>query len=152
MTVLPGQSEVATPWVLVKWVALVLFYGYGILLALAGFFGAVFAPADFDIVIGYELSHDDPRARIDLLSQYRFLRAIEFGAGVFVLWYRKEVFTSLTVNRLFMTLLAAGISARILSLFVEGNPSSLYWFFLLWEGAGLISIFVYTRRTGFPQP
>ena len=132
-----------------RWAAYLLFYAYVLLLVGAGLFGALLAPADFDLVVGLDPQQIDDQARANLFSQYRFLRAIEFAAGVILLAFRNEVFTTRRFNRLFLLLVTAGILARLLSWAVEGTPSPFFIFLIFSELAVLIVLYLYPRRAGF---
>jgi FtsH-binding integral membrane protein len=132
---------------LLRWTSLVLFFGYAATLALAGAWGVVAARADIPLVLGLDLADvpDDPET--NLLVQYRFLRAVEFGVGFFALVYWRRIFERRAVNRVFLTVMGAGVGARLLSLVVDGTPSAAMISFLVWELVGLVVILVYTRAT-----
>lgn len=126
---------------LLKWSALVLFFGYVATLVFAGAGGALAAPVDLSLTADLE----DPSA--SLLAQHRFLRAVELGFGVFSLVYRREIFRRRAFNRGFLAVLAAGVAARLLSLAVDGVPSAAMLSFLAWELVAVPVVFVYTRST-----
>lgn len=128
------------------------FYGYTLLLILGGAWGVLFAPLDFDLLIGMQLPGSEDQARANVLSQYRFLRGLEFGVGAVVLSFRREVFSVTAVNRGFLVVLGAGIAGRAVSLPLDGSPSPAFYFFLLSELAGMIVILVYRRRFGLVYP
>jgi len=148
-----GERAAGRSWfgVSIRWAAQVLFYGYVLLLVIAGAWGALFAPMDLDWLIGLDLPDPGQRSRADLLSQYRFLRAVEFGVGVVFLVFRKEVFSVRLLNRLFLVLMGSGILARAISIPIDGSPSPVFYFFLVSETLGMLAIFVHTQRTGFSQ-
>jgi hypothetical protein len=90
--------------------------------------------AGFDLLTGLDLDQVPADAEANLLSQYRFLRAIELGFGVFTLMNRHEIFENVGYNALFLSIMAAGVAARLLSLALDGNgrrrcssSSSLSW-------------------------
>ena len=120
------------------------FYGYIGLVLLAGFWGA-FLGADFDHRLLFDL--DTKRlsefSRINMLSQYRFLRAMEFGFGLFAIVFRKEIFTVKKFNRLYLAIMLSGVVARLVSLIDDGSPSALFYFFLIFEGVGVLIIYLY---------
>jgi peptidoglycan/LPS O-acetylase OafA/YrhL len=72
---------------------------------------------------------------------------MEFGFGMFSIIYRREIFTSRAFNLLFLVTMSFGVVARIVSLFLEGHPFSIFYFFLASELAGVICIYAYSRRT-----
>ncbi len=124
------------------------FYAYIGLVSLAGFWGA-FLNARLDHQLLFQLdTRDLPEyTRINMLSQYRFLRAIELGFGLFSFFFTKAIFNERVFNRLFLSIMALGVLARLVSILYEGYPSWMTWFFLLFELIGVIIIFLYTRKT-----
>ncbi|MFA9443757.1 DUF4345 family protein [Egicoccus sp. AB-alg6-2] len=125
--------------------ALVLFYGYVLLLIAAGAWGIVGARVDLPWLLGVHLEALPDRARADLLSQYRFLRAMELAFGLFALRFRREIFTAGVHNGLFLFGMGAGVVARLWSLAADGRPSILMLLFLGWELVGVCVIAVTTR-------
>jgi len=124
------------------------FYTYIGLVLIAGFWGAFISPEfDFNLLFALEPSSLNNFERINLISQYRFLRAIELGFGLFSILFRKEIFSIKKFNKLFLFIMLSGILARILSLFTEGIPSYLFLFFLIYEFIGLIIIYLYSQST-----
>ena len=126
-------------------VALVLFFGYVLLLIVAGAWGIVGAPLDLRWLLRVHLGDLPDRAQANLMSQYRFLRAIELGFGLFALRYRHEIFRLRSYNTIFLTAMGAGVAARLISLGADGWPSFWMYAFLAWELAGVVAIFAYTR-------
>lgn len=124
------------------------FYSYIGLVTLAGFWGA-FLNAHLDHRLLFQLDTQSlpEYTRTNMLSQYRFLRAIELGFGLFSFAFTKAIFRERTFNRLFLSIMSLGVLARLASVVYEGNPSRLTWLFLLFEGVGVIIIFLYTRKT-----
>lgn len=125
--------------------ALVLFGGYVALLVVAGAWGIVGARLDVPLLLHVPLGELTADAQANLLSQYRFLRAIELGFGLFALQFRREIFTQRSYNRLFLFAMAAGVVARLLSMPLDGNPSGVMLGFLGWEAVGVVVIAWHTR-------
>ena len=136
---------------ILKWAAYAFFYGYVGLLVVAGLWGLVLADIDLDLFIKLDVDTLQDQTKTNLLSQYRFLRAMEFGLGIFAFWYRGEIFVNPTINRIFLVIMGTGIAARALSLLLDGIPGALFNFFLISELIGLILIYIYTRRTLVPS-
>ena len=130
---------------LLRRAALVLFFGYAVTLVLAGAWGAVATRLDFPLVIGLELSEVPPDAEADLLNHYRFLRAVELCFGIFSLVWWRRIFGERTPNLIFLATMAAGVSARLLGLALDGTPGLLVFSVIAWEIAGVIVIFLATR-------
>lgn len=131
-----------------KWPTYILFYGYVLLLIAAGAWGAFFgAKLDHQLLFGLDVETLDPKTAASLVSQYRFLRAIELGFGMASLLFRKEIFSDIRFNRIFLAIMLSGVIARIVSLILEGYPNSIFYFFLVSEILGVIFIFIYSRTT-----
>jgi len=124
-----------------------LFYGYVILLIFAGAWGIFFATLDQRLLFHLDLHALVPITAASLVSQYRFLRAVEFGFGMFSIVYRREIFTVQAFNRLFLATMTCGVVARIVSLILDGRPLPVFYFFLGSELAGVVFIYAYSRRT-----
>ncbi|CAM3956110.1 protein of unknown function [Pedobacter westerhofensis] len=122
------------------------FYTYVGLVVVAGAWGA-FGNANLDFRMLFRLDADmlGDYSRINLLSQYRFLRAIELGFGIFSIVFKKDIFSDPRFNRLFLFIMGAGVASRMVSVWAEGNPSPLMWFFMIYEFAGLLLISLYTK-------
>lgn len=131
-----------------KLTAYFFFYCYIGLVLLAGFWGA-FLGADFDFQFLFDLDTAtlEKDTRTDMLSQYRFLRAMEFGYGLFAITFRKEIFSIQKYNRLYLAIMLGGVIARVISLIDDGSPSALFYFFLIFEFIGVIVIYLYFRRS-----
>jgi hypothetical protein len=125
--------------------SLVFFFVYVALLIVAGAWGMVGARVDMWVLLRLHLNDLPDRTAANLLSQYRFLRAIEIGFGVFALTHWRRIYSIRTYNRLFLSVMAAGVAARLLSLGLDGGPSSWMYLFLGWELVGVVLIFLATR-------
>lgn len=123
------------------------FYTYIGLVLIAGFWGAFINPYfDFKLLFQMDLYALADAERINLLSQYRFLRALELGFGLFSIVFVKQIFSERTFNILFLFIMSSGILARITSWFVDGRPNGFSQLFMFYELAGLIFIFIYTKK------
>ena len=129
-----------------RFISYFFFYTYIGLVLLAGFWGAFIYP-EFDFRFFMNL---DPRGlsdyeRINLLSQYRCLSALEFGFGLFSIIFRREIFSDSKYNTLFLLIMGAGVLARVVSIIADGSPNFYFYFFLIWEFLGLVFIYLYTK-------
>ena len=129
------------------WANWLLFYGYVLMLVLAGGWGVVMARWDHRHLLNIDPDTLSQLAEACVLSQYRFLRAMEFGFGLFALIYRREIYTNRRANRLFLAGMGLGIVARLVSLPLDGAPSWLFYGFLGSEAAGIVAIAWYSRST-----
>lgn len=125
--------------------ATVLFYGYVLLLVAAGAWGIVGARLDLPWLLGVQLDELPARTQADLLSQYRFLRAMELAFGLFALRFRREIFAGGVHNGLFLLGMGAGVVARLWSLAADGRPGMPMLIFLGWELVGVFVIAVTTH-------
>ena len=124
------------------------FYTYIGLVVLAGAWGAFINPVwDFANLFKFQISELDDFERINILSQYRFLRGLELGFGIFSLTFFKEIFSEIKFNRVFLSIMGLGILARIASWIWDGNPGSLTKFFMFYEALGWVMIFIYSKST-----
>ena len=130
-----------------SWLCYFFFYTYVGLVLVAGFWGAFINPYyDFNHLFQMDPYSLSEYARINSLSQYRFLRAIELGFGLLSILFIKKIFAEKAFNILFLFIMAAGVLARLVSWIVDGTPSALFLFFMIYEFLGLVIIFVYTNK------
>ena len=123
------------------------FYTYIGLVLVAGFWGAFINPYfDFKLLFDLDPHTLNEYSRVNLLVQYRFLRALELGFGLFAILFVKNIFTEKTFNTLFLVVMASGVLARSFSWIVDGTPSVLSRLFLFYELLGLVIIFLYSKR------
>ncbi len=130
-----------------KWASWAFFYGYVGLLILAGAWGIFFARVDASLLFDLDLDQLASTTEASLLSQYRFLRALELGFGLWAMLHRHAIHDRPDANRLFLSIMAAGVAARLISLALDGSPSAPMYFFLVSELIGVVLIFAYTRKT-----
>jgi Domain of unknown function (DUF4345) len=130
-----------------RWASTILFYGYVALLILAGAWGVIFGRLDQSLLLSLDLHRLPPRVHADVMSQYRFLRAIELGFGLFAFLHRNDIFRLPAFNRLFLFTMAAGVVARVIGTVVDGSPSLAMYLFGGLELVGLVAIYAYTRAT-----
>ena len=129
-----------------KTIAYLLFYLYIGVFVLAGAWGA-FGGADFDqrLLFQVDTSTLSDIARASLLSQYRFLRAVELFFGIWAIAFTHEIFSVKKFNWLFLLLMGGGVIARIISLLFDGQPLPIFYFFLGYEILGFFCIWFYTK-------
>ena len=130
-----------------KLVSYFFFWTYVGLIVVAGFWGAFLnVNVDFQLLFNMSPQILPEPERINLISQYRFLRAIELGFGLFSIVFVKNIFSEKKFNILFLCIMASGILARIASIVIEGIPSRLMLFFMFYELTGWCVIFLYSRK------
>ena len=129
-----------------EWLSYIFFWTYIGLVLLAGAWGAfLFPKLDFQLLLGLDLQEIPESSRNSILSQYRFLRALELGFGLFAVVYRKEIFKKTSMNVLFLIIMGSGILARTISWVADGLPGKIHLFFMFYELIGLLVIAFYTR-------
>lgn len=80
-----------------------------------------------------------------LLNQYRFLKAMELGFGVFSVVLHREIFAVPRFHVLFLVVLFAGAAACLLSRAVDGRPHAAFISFTVLELAtGLLVLLAST--------
>ena len=127
----------------VRWAAYVLFYGYAGLLVVAGAWGVLFAHVDQWWLLGLDLNLvGDETVQSNVLTQYRFLRAVELGFGLAAFRYRHEIFRAEGFYGLFLSVMVLGVVARAISLVLDGTPDARFLVFMALEAAGAITIYL----------
>lgn len=117
------------------------FYTYIGLVIVAGFWGAFVNPGwDLRVMFSIDLDGLSPDSMINLLSQYRFLRALELGFGIVSLVCVGGIFSKPSYWKFFLLVMGLGILARVFSWGFDGNPNLLTKFFLSYEAIGWLII------------
>ena len=125
----------------------VLFWGYVAMLVCVGASGIVIAAWELPTVFDVHLDSLSPVERATMTSQYRFLKGMELAFGVYGVAYWREIFSSRKANMVFLSGLSCGVTARLLSIVLDGWPSPIFLAFLLLELACGVVVFLYSRRT-----
>lgn len=129
------------------------FYTYVGFLIAAGVWGALLgARIDQQMLFAFDISVTDPGTEASLLSQYRFLRLVEAGFGLFAILFTKEIFSEPKFNKLFLFVMFMGAGVRILSYFEDGSPYWIFYFFAIYELIGAVIILIHTRKQLSPYP
>lgn len=123
------------------------FYAYVLTLVGAGASGLLFARYGLRWLVGLHLGSLRPSIEANLGGQYRFLRSIELGFGLFTLTYCREIFRLRQFNHLFFGTMGCGIVARLLGLGLDGVPSAAMFFFLTFEAFAFVLVAAATRST-----
>ncbi|MDB5261453.1 MAG: hypothetical protein JWQ14_734 [Adhaeribacter sp.] len=130
-----------------RFLAYFFFYTYVGLLVVAGLWGAfVGARIDQKMLFDLDIAAVPKITGASMLTQYRFLRLIEAGFGLFAFLFTREIFTLYKFNRLFLSVMFLGVAARLVSYFIDGPPHGIFYFFAIYELVGVIFIFLYTRN------
>lgn len=134
---------------LLKWLGLLSFYGYIAALFILGIAGLAVPGWELRILYQLDLSALGlaSGAKAILLHQYRFLKAIAVGYGLFALVFRREIFRSAVFNRVFLAILFGGAAGRTLSLIIDGRAHWGLVSFTVSEYIFGVLIFAYSRST-----
>jgi hypothetical protein len=100
----------------------------------------VFARAIFPAPLGTEVI-------ASTLNQYRYMKSMEFGFGLFAVIYRTEIYRSRRMNRFFLGIMLLGALERALSILIDGSPNPAYVGLTVIELLATTIIFSYSRRT-----
>ena len=123
------------------------YYTYIGLVIVAGFWGAFINPSfDYRLLFHFDINTLPDFSRINMISQYRFLRALELGFGIFSILFVKNIFTEKKFNMLFIFIMSSGVLARICSILFDGLPSGMMLFFLGFELVGVMIIYFYSHQ------
>ena len=126
---------------------LVCFYGYVAVLVGAGGSGIFIAEWELQTIFHLDLGTLDDQVQATILNQYRFLKSMELGFGLFCIVFRKEIFAAPLFLRLFLIILFVGVGARALSVVLDGVPHWAYVSFVILEFITGVLVFVYSRQT-----
>jgi hypothetical protein len=128
------------------------FYGYALFLILSGGLAGIlfprWGPLSFEVYARAVFNnglHGEPL--VSALNQYRFMKSMEFGFGLFALLFRREIYTQRKINRYFLGILFLGAANRALSIVVDGRPHPAYVFFVGLETVVGLLIWLHTRQT-----
>jgi hypothetical protein len=125
-----------------------LFFGYVGALVGAGAWGALFAKTDMATIAGFHPRDELPeRTAATVLSQHRFLRAMELGFGLFAMRSRERIETEAAWNRLFLSAMGFGIAVRAVGWVADGRPGVAPHLFAGYELVTIAVYFAHTRST-----
>lgn len=118
---------------------------YALFLVAVGAFGIFFL--DWEVATFYGLHDPDFEgvAGATLRNQFRFLKAIELGFGLFGLFYRREIMAGGLAASVFLIGVALGAFARALSWWLDGTPAMAFQIFLWLELLVLVTLWLHVR-------
>ena len=125
----------------------ILFYGWSGALLVLGGLGVFTGRWEVSTLFKIDLEGMGLEAKANLLNQYRFLKAIEFGFGLFCFVFRKEIFRVPRFNRLYVSIVFLGACARALAIALEGWPHWAFIIVTILEFATGFAVVIYSRRT-----
>ena len=119
---------------------------YALALTLVGGSGVFIAEWELQHVFALDTAALAPPVAATLLNQYRFLKAIEFAAGVACLIGFERIFAEPPITRLFLLLVGAGAGARVLAIVADGWPKPVFLGFLVVELAVFVLVALHHVR------
>jgi hypothetical protein len=143
------QPRIQGPW---RWVDALAFHGYAWFLILAGgVLGLLvprWGPLAFEVFARGIFDAPLPeRTLASALNQYRYMKSMEFGFGLFCVLFRPLIYTDVRFNRFYLGILLLGTFERALSLVLDGMPRPFYVRAIFIELAVFLIVLVSTRRT-----
>ena len=84
--------------------------------------------------------------RATMLNQYRFLKAVELGAGLFCLAFRRDILAGGRPAGVFLAIVALGVAARTTAWIADGRPATLFVIFLVLEIVVLVVVLLHLRQ------
>ncbi len=127
--------------------ASVLQFGYSAMLVTIGAVGIFTARWELAAVFGIDPSTWPPAAAPTMLSQNRFLKSVELGAGLFCFAYRSKILAGTRAAVVFLAIVGLGVAARTLSWFVDGRPAPLFIAFLALEACVFAAVALHLRMS-----
>jgi hypothetical protein len=125
--------------------ASLLHFGYSGMLVVIGAAGILTARWELETVFRTGLSEWPLDTQATMLNQYRFLKSVELGAGLFCFLYRPAILTGGKASALFLAIVGLGVLARTLSWIVDGRPATLFVVFLILEACVFIVVAMHLR-------
>jgi Domain of unknown function (DUF4345) len=113
--------------------SVLLHLGYGLYLVGVGVAGIALPRWELSQVFGLDVENWALPIQATFLNQYRFLKAVELGAGLFCLVLWRPIQQGERVGLVFVALLAAGILARLVAWVSDGQPHPAFIGFMALE-------------------
>jgi hypothetical protein len=126
-------------------IASILQLGYSAMLVAIGVAGIFGARWELATVFGIDPSAWPPEAEPTMLNQYRFLKSVELGAGLFCFAYRSKILAGTRASAVFLAIVGLGVAARTLSWFIDGRPAAAFIAFLILEACVFAAVTLHLR-------
>lgn len=138
---------------LLRILALISFYGYVAALFVLGAAGLLAPVQELDAMYQVRLDGAADPADIVILHQYRFLKGLVLGFGIYCLAFRREILAGGPHSRIFLATLFLGVCGRLASAGLDGRPPARLISFTFSEVIFGLLILAYVqavRRAGPP--
>jgi hypothetical protein len=132
-------------------VALVMQLGYSAMLVVVGVAGIFTARWELATVFGIDPGSWSQDIQATMLNQYRFLKSLELGAGVFCFAYRADIAAGGRASRVFLAIVALGVIARSIAWFLDGRPATVFLIFLVLEALTFVAVALHLRLMDVSQ-
>jgi hypothetical protein len=131
----------------VAMIASILQLGYSAMLVAIGAAGIFTARWELATIFGIDPSAWPAAAAPTMLNQYRFLKSVELGAGLFCLAYRSKILAGTRASAVFLAIVGLGVAARTWSWIVDGRPGALFIAFLTLEACVFVAAALHLRMS-----
>lgn len=124
--------------------ATLLQFGYSLVFLAVGAVGIFCTGWELRTTYGF-----DPAALTDpasFLGQYQFLKAVEFGMGLFGLLMRREILSKGVENLIFQAVVLSGVIARLAAWISYGTPKPVFILIMLLEALTFVFIWLHVSR------
>ena len=127
--------------------ASLLQFGYSAMLVVIGAVGIFTAPWELATVFGIDPSAWPLGTQSTMFDQYRFLKSVELGAGLFCFAYRSSIMSGGRAAAVFLAIVGLGVGARTWSWIIDGRPANLFVIFLLLEACVFVVVAMHLRMS-----
>jgi Domain of unknown function (DUF4345) len=131
--------------------AIVLQLAYSAMLVAVGTAGILSARWELATIFKIDPSSWPGDIQATMLNQYRFLKGLELGAGIFCVAYRADIMAGGRASKVFLVVVATGIAGRAFAWAVDGRPATLFVIFLVLEALTLIAVALHLRLMDVSQ-
>lgn len=143
------SQRLSSPW---RWIDALAFYGYAWYLIIpGGILGLLvprWGPLAFEVFARGIFDSGLPDSVLaSALNQYRYMKSMELGFGLFALFFRNSIYSERRFNRFYLFVVFLGAAERALSVLVDGAPRPFYVAAIFLELAVGVVVFISTRRT-----
>ena len=118
---------------------------YALMLLFVGFVGVWTARTEIQLIFRLQVESWPPDVAATFLNQYRFLKGLECGAGIFCVVFHSQIMEGGSHALTFVAIVLLGILGRTVAWIADGRPSALFLIFLALE-IFVLGVFVLNAR------
>lgn len=119
---------------------------YGVMLCVVGAAGILSARWELGVVFGLDPGSWPRDVAATFLNQYRFLKAVELGSGVFCLAFLDHIIRGGVAALAFLVLVGLGVGARSIAWIADGRPAMAFIVFLALEAVVFVIVALHLKR------